>query len=207
VAGERSGEVTQLLVAIGRGEKSAHDRLWELVYEELRVIARHQMASEASRRMLQPTALVHEVFVRLVGDGNAQWNGRGHFFSAAAKAMRRIRIDDARRRKRLKRGGGRPTMQLGARQETDSAPVSDPPHAGGPFDGDPTELLALDEALRRLEQIAPRQAQVVMLRYFAGLTIVETAEALGVAARTVNAEWRLARAWLHRELGSDTTVI
>ncbi len=180
------GAVTQLLAAVGRGEAAAAEKLWALIYEELRAIARQQMAREATGGTLQPTALVHEAYLRLTGNADVQWANRRHFFGAAAKAMHRIRIDDARRRGRAKRGGGR---RPGALVE-------------GPaiFDQDPAEVLAVDEALKKLEQEDPRKAEVVMLRYFAGLSVEETAEALGMSARTVKNDWQFARTWLHREL-------
>lgn len=182
----RSGELTQLLVAAGEGDESARKSLWELVYHELRRIARRQMASEAPGRTLQTTVLVHEAYLRLTGEESIQWANRRHFFAAAAEAMRRIRVDDARKRGRQKRGGGQQPQPL----EQDPALVEQ----------DPAEIVAVDEALRKLEQSAPRQAEVVKLRYFAGLTVDETADALGVSPRTVDNDWRLARAWLHREL-------
>ena len=187
------GEVTQLLDAVGRGDERAHDRLWELIYDELRTMAGRQMASEAKDRTLQPTALVHEAYFRLIGNQGIQWNGRRHFLSAAAKAMRRIRIDHARKRKSLKRGGGRRPSDVECAQPG--------------FDDNPTQVLAIDEALNRLERKDPRKAQIVTLRFFAGLTIEETAEALDLSTRAVNNEWRLARAWLHRELSKGDTAI
>jgi RNA polymerase sigma factor (TIGR02999 family) len=150
------------------------------------------MAREASRRTLQTTVLVSEAYLRLVGDADVQWANRRHFFAAAARAMRRIRIDDARKRQRLKRGGGRPVGQL-----------EDDPAA---FDQDATELLAIDEALSKLEKADPRKAEVVMLRYFAGLSVEETAAALDIAPRTVDSEWRFAKVWLHRELSKGNTT-
>jgi RNA polymerase sigma factor (TIGR02999 family) len=185
--------LTQLLVAAGAGESSAHEKLWSAVYDELHRLASQQMAAEAAGRTLQPTALVHEAYLRLIGDGDASWASRRHFFAAAAKAMRRIRLDDARRRNRLKRGGGRQREPLGDRPAL--------------FDDDPADVLAVDEALRRLEQMDPRKTEVVNLRYFAGLTVDETAQAMGLGPRTVDKEWRLARAWLYRELTrGDTTA-
>ena len=178
--------VTRLLAAASQGDPAAKDRLWETVYAELRDLAHGQLRSEQPGRDLQTTILVHEAYVRLVGDDDLQWANRRHFFFAAAQAMRRIRVDYARKRRGLKRGGGRPAEPLG---EEPAAP-----------DGDGAELLALNDALQKLEQEAPRQAEVVMLRYFAGLSIGETAEALGVSPRTVDVDWRLAKAWLHRAL-------
>ena len=178
--------LTQLLTAAGEGEESAREQLWGLIYDELRRMAHRQMADEAPGRTLQTTALIHEAYLRLGAGQNIQWADRRHFFAAAAEAMRRIRVDDARKRGALKRGGGRPPLHL------EEEPAV--------FDQDPTEVLAIDEALEKLKRSAPRQADVVKLRYFAGLTVDETADALEISRRTVDLEWRLARAWLHREL-------
>ena len=185
--------VTQLLVAARRGDARASSRLWSVVYDELRRLAQRQLADEGPACTLESTALTHEAFMRLVGDEPVEWANRRHFFAAAARAMRRIRIDDARRRGRVKRGGDRQTQ-----------PIREEPAV---FDNDPAEVLAVDEALRKLEQVAPRQAEVVMLRYFAGLSVDETAQALEVSPRTVDYEWRMARAWLHRELRKGDTKV
>lgn len=178
--------ITLLLGAAGRGDSGAAAQLWTVVYDELRRLARGQLADEGRRCTLESTALIHEAYMRLVGAENLEWTNRRHFFAAAARAMRYIRIEDARKRARIKRGGDRPVQ-----------PIRDEMAA---FDNDPAELLALDEALSKLELAAPRQAEIVLLRYFAGLSVDETARVLGVAPRTVDNEWRLARAWLHREL-------
>jgi RNA polymerase sigma factor (TIGR02999 family) len=178
--------VTQLLTATNGGDAGAQDRLWSLIYDELRKLAQHQMAGEASGHTLQPTALVHEAYFRLFGENPVQWSNRGHFFTAAAEAMRRIRVDDARRRGRLKRGGG---------QQPSS--ITDDPSG---FNQDPVEVLAVGESLEELEQTAPRQAEVVKLRYFTGLTGDECAAVLEVSPRTVDKDWAFARAWLHRKL-------
>ena len=183
--------VTQLLVAAGRGDARASSRLWTVVYEELRQLARRQLASEGPDCTFESTTLIHEAFLRLVGDEPVEWANRRHFFAAAARAMRHIRIDDARKRGRIKRGGDRQ-----ARPVNDELAI---------FDNDPMEVLAVDEALKKLEKVAPRQAEIVMLRYFAGLSIDETAQALEVSPRTVDYEWRFARAWLHRELSRGDT--
>ena len=193
--------VTDLLTAVGHGDASAHDRLWALIYDELHALAQHQLAGDAVGRVRQPTSLVHEAYLRLTAGQEVEWANRRHFFGAAAQAMRRIRIDDARKRDRLKRGGGRQPEAL------DEASVPHPSLREGwgtpGFDEDPAELLALHEALTRLEQRDPRKAEVVSLRYFAGLTIDETAQAMGVSPRTVDSEWRFAKAWLHKELSSE----
>lgn len=181
-----SESVTQLLVAAGDGDARANSRLWSRVYDELRRLARRQLADEGRDCLLESTSLVHEAFLRLVGDEPIEWANRRHFFAAAARAMRHIRVDDARKRGRIKRGGG---------QRPDSLPGE--PTAS---EQDPLEALAIDESLKKLEQAAPRQAEIVMLRYFAGLSVDETAQVLGISPRTVAYEWRFARAWLHREL-------
>ncbi len=188
-----SNPITQLLAAIGEGDASAREKLWSLIYDELRRLAQRQMVGERRDCTLQPTALVHEVFLRLMGGEHTQWANRRHFFKVAAQAMRHIRIDDARQRGRLKRGGGQKPSPL------QSAPAI--------FDQDPSEVLAINEALKNLERTDTRKAEVVMLRYFAGLTVDETAEALGLSPRTVDSDWQFARVWLHRELSrGDTTV-
>ena len=188
-----SSQLTQLLVAAGDGDAEAQGELWSIIYDELRAMAQRQMAAEAAGHTLQPTALVHEAFFRLFGGDEPQWASRRHFFGAAAKAMRDIRVDDARRRNRLKRGGG----------ERPGALVDEPAW----FDGDPAEVLAVHEALDKLEQQDPRKAEVAMLRYFAGLTVAECAGALGVSARTVDNDWSFARVWLHRELSKGDTTL
>ncbi len=185
--------ITHLLVATGDGDESARTQLWTVIYGELRRLASHQMSAEAGGHTLQPTALVHEAFFRLFDGKDVDWANRRHFFGAAARAMRRIRIDDARKRKRLKRGGEQQRVSL------DDAPAF--------FQQDPTEALAVDEALERLEQEDSRKAEVVMLRYFVGMTEEETAAALGISRRAVQGDWRVARAWLHRELSKGDTSI
>lgn len=183
--------VTQLLAAAGRGDEHAGDRLWSVLYDELRRLARSQLAGEGRGCSLESGSLVHEAFIRLIGDQPVEWANRRHFFAAAARAMRNIRIDDARRRGRAKRGGDQAHGQM-----HDQAAI---------FEDDPVEVLAVDEALKQLEQTAPRQAEIVNLRYFAGLSVDETAQVLDVSPRTVDYEWRFARAWLHRELGKGDT--
>ena len=185
--------LTELLAAAAEGDTTAQGKLWSAIYDELRRIAQQQMAGEAPGRTLQPTALVHEAYLRLFGDSNVEWDSRRHFFGAAARAMRQIRLDNARKRRRLKRGGG-------------AAPgaLADEPPA---FDQDPSEVLAINEALDELEKENPRQAEVVMLRYFAGLSEEEAASALGVSRRTVQTDWRVARAWLHRHLSKGDTRV
>jgi RNA polymerase sigma factor (TIGR02999 family) len=170
-------------------------------------LARAQLAQEGPGCSLQNTSLVNEAYLRLIGDGHVEWANRRHFFAAAAKAMRRICVDDARRRERLKRGGGQaqPAGPADASDRSARAPgtlLGDPPAP----EQDPAEVLAIDEALQKLEQDDPRRAELVMLRYFAGLSIDETAAALGVSARTVDTEWRFAKAWLHRELSKGSST-
>ncbi len=189
---EPPGPITQLLASVGRGDSSARDRLWALIYEQLRTLARQQLADESAGHRRQPTSLVHEAYFRLVGGEDIQWSSRRHFFAAAAQAMRRILIDDARKRRSLKRGAGQSPAPLleGARMS----------------DQDPVDVLAIDEALSRLELEDARKAQVVMLRFFGGLTVEECAEALELSPRTVRNEWRFARAWLSAELSKGDSA-
>ena len=180
-------ETSQLLIAIEQGDPQAASKLLPLVYEELRQLAAQRLARELPGQTLDPTGLVHEAYLRLVGDNPKQaWNGRGHFFAAAAQAMRRILIEIARRKRRLRHGGDR------ERQPLDEA---------YPDARDADErLLAVDEALDRLAEEDQAVAEVVKLRYFVGLTIEETADVLQISVRTVNRHWAYARAWLYREL-------
>lgn len=187
--------ITQLLNAAGRGDAGSEEKLWTLVYNELRGMARQQMAVERSGHTLQPTALVHEAYLRLFGNTHVDWADRRHFFATASLVMRRIRVDDARKRKRIKRGSGETPVST---EETPDPAV---------FEQDPAEVLAIDEALEKLKSLDPRKAQIVTLRYFAGLNVDETAAALDVSPRTVDGDWRLARAWLHRELSKGDTAL
>ncbi|TWU32210.1 ECF-type sigma factor [Novipirellula artificiosorum] len=183
-------DITQVLSAIEAGDPRAANDLLPLVYEELRRLAGSRMKQEASGQTLQPTALVHEAFMRLVGgDVSQQWDGRGHFFAAAAEAMRRILIENARRRGRAKRGGEIRRCDL-----HDDAAAVDPDNV--------EELLFLDEALNKLAVEDPQLAKLVELRYFTGLTIEETAKVLGVSPRTTKRNWAYARAWLQREMSN-----
>jgi RNA polymerase sigma factor (TIGR02999 family) len=179
-------EILQVLDEIERGTPQASERLLPLVYEELRQLAAARLAQERPGQTLQPTALVHEAYLRLVQDDSRHWNSRGHFFVAAAEAMRRILIERARRKQRLRHGGGRRRLDLAQIDLRDE-------DAG-------EELLALDEALQRLAADEPVVAEVVNLRFFAGLTIERTAAALGVSVRTANRHWAYARAWLFQQL-------
>ena len=180
-------DVTQILRAIEHGDARAANELLPLVYQELRRLAAHKMAGEAPGHTLQPTALVHEAFLRLVGSDQAQrWDGRGHFFAAAAEAMRRILVESARRKKRLKHGG-----QL-ERVDVDAVDIPSPM----PDD----ELLALDEALDRLATVDTRAAEMVKLCFFVGLTQEQAGKELGISLATAERLWGFARAWLFREL-------
>jgi RNA polymerase sigma factor (TIGR02999 family) len=181
-------EVTRILTAIEQGDPSGAAQLLPLVYDELRQLAAQRLAQERPGQTLDATGLVHEAYLRLVDAEQAQhWNSRGHFFAAAAEAMRRILIESARRRGRSRHGGQYQRIDL------DEALTVAPP---GPSD----ELLALDEALDRLAALDPVAAKLVELRYFAGLTMPQAAETLGVALRTAERNWTFARTWLHREL-------
>jgi RNA polymerase sigma factor (TIGR02999 family) len=192
MTGNPTGPITQLLDAAAQGDAAVLNRLWSAVYEEVHCLARAQLAQEGSGCPLQPTLLVNEAYLRLIGDGQVEWTSRRHFFGAAATAMRRILVDDARLRGRLKRGSGKTPGPL-------------PEEAPGPNE-DPAMLLAISDALEKLEQDDPTRAEIVMLRYFAGLSIDETAAAMGVAPRTVDTGWRFARAWLHRELSKGDST-
>jgi RNA polymerase sigma factor (TIGR02999 family) len=180
-------DVTELLQAIDRGEPQAASQLLPLVYDELRKLAAHKLAHETPGQTLQATALVHEAYLRLAGQSAAEhFAGRGHFFAAAAEAMRRILVERARRKRRQKRGGDR------VRQDLD---VVQP---AAPEVGD--DILAVDEALTKLAALDPKAAELVQLRYFTGLSIPEVARMLGIAPRTADRLWAYARAWLHEEI-------
>lgn len=185
--------VTRLLDAAATGDRQAAAELLPLVYDELRKLAATRMAKEKPGQTLQATALVHEAYERLVGAADApKWNGRGHFFAAAAEAMRRILVDNARRKNAVRHGGGRRREDLSDIEVAAARPSED--------------LLALDEALNRLEAIDPAKAAVVKLRYFAGLTMEQIAEVQGISLATANRAWAFARAWLHQQVsgGSDS---
>ncbi len=178
--------VTKLLRAVQQQEPEAQNRLLDAVYEELRGMAARHLGREAGPRTLQPTALVHEAWLRLVGDGDGVFENRRHFFGAAAKAMQRILVEDARRRGAIKRGGGRPPQPLGDQPAT--------------FDMDPTELLDLAEALDELAAQRPELAEAVRLRFLVGLDGTTAAEVVGVCPRTMDTRWLMARAWLRKRL-------
>ncbi len=191
MASRSAGEVTRVLRAAATGDSKAAADLLPLVYAELRGLARAQMAKTPPGNTLQPTALVHEAYLRVIGDEDPTWNSRGHFFAAAAQAIRQILVDQARRKARIRHGGGRDRVSL-----TQAEPAIRPPS---------DDMLALDEALRQLEEDDPRKARIVMLRYFAGLTEAETAAALGLSAPTVRRECRFARALLAVRLQDPQT--
>jgi RNA polymerase sigma factor (TIGR02999 family) len=184
-------EVTRILDRVQQGEAKAAEELLPLVYEELRKLAVHKMAHEAPGQTLQPTALVHEAWLRLAREPNQpRWDSRGHFFAAAAEAMRRILVENARRKSRLKRGG-----------QWERVPLEQVQVA---TDSDPATLLGIDEALTNLAAEHPEQAKLAQLRFFVGLPLPEAAQVLGVSETTAKRYWTLARAWLFQELAGDT---
>ncbi|MCI0364711.1 MAG: sigma-70 family RNA polymerase sigma factor [Phycisphaerales bacterium] len=183
-------QVTQILSDISAGRRESAGVLLPLVYQQLRAIAQQRMNQERTGHTLQATALVHEAYLRLVGDGEIRWDHRGHFFAAAAEAMRRILIEHARARARLKRGGpDSPRPDLSIADVADLASCDNP-----------EGIIALDEAICRLKEQQPRAADVVRLRFYAGMSVDDTAKALGVSPRTVDLDWSFARAWLYRAL-------
>ena len=180
-------DVTRILAAVEQGDPHAAEQLLPLVYAELRQMATQRLAQEKPGQTLQATALVHEAYLRLVGGGAEQsWENRGHFFAAAAEAMRRILVERARRKRRLKHGGGR------SRQDPDLDDLA------GPETRDPLEVLAVHEALDQLAERAPRKAELVKLRYFLGCTMAEAAQVLGIAQSTAEEDWTYSKAWLRR---------
>jgi len=185
-------EITQLLVSWGSGNDAALDELVPLVYPELRRLARRYMGREKQEHTLQTSALINEAYLRLVDQQNVQWQDRGHFYAVAAQVMRHILIDHARKAKYEKRGGGAQHLELdeGALLRHERA----------------TELVDLDEALTSLERLDTRKSKIVELRFFGGLTVEETAEAMDLSAVTVMREWRAAKAWLHREVTRAQTL-
>ena len=182
--------VTQVLNAAGQGDPTAAADLLPILYDELRRLAQQRMAGEPAGQTLQPTALVHEAYLRLIGDEPVSWHNRGHFFAAAAEAMRRILVERARRNNRIKHGGGQHRLNLDAAEIPADIPKED--------------VTALDEALSRLQAVDPRKGQIILLRYFAGLSIDDTAQALGLSRTTVKDEWTFARAWLYQELAKGS---
>jgi RNA polymerase sigma factor (TIGR02999 family) len=183
-------EITQILQAVGRGEAQASEELLPLVYQDLRRHAAVQMARESAGQTLQPTALLHEAWLRVVGDGQPLWQNRAHFFGAAAEAMRRILIENARRKSRLKHGGGQ------VRVDSDQIELA----ATTPDE----KVLLINDALERLQAEDPEKARVVVLKFFGGRTNQEVAEALAVTERTVERHWAYAKAWLFQNIRTQT---
>ena len=184
-------EITQILREISGGNQQGVEQLLSLVYTELKRIAAQKMAGEAPGNTLQPTALVHEAWLRMVGDGDAQFENRAHFFSAAAEAMRRILVDSARRKRAVKRGSGAAHEELHEERLSQALPDE--------------ELLAVDEALELLTKEDPAAANLVKLRYFAGMTMNEAATTMGMSLRSAEALWTYARAWLRRHIGRQNS--
>ncbi len=182
-------DVTRILNAIERGDAKPTDELLPLVYEELRLLAAQKLSHEPPGQTLQATALVHEAYIRLVGHEAENWSSRGHFFAAAAEAMRRILVENARRKKKLKRGGNRHRIDLSGIDISISGEIDD--------------LLALDEALARLAREDPAKADLVTLRYFAGLTLEQVAQVLNISRATASRRWSYAQAWLFHEIDGD----
>lgn len=183
---DSTGDITMLLRASASGDPRDADRLMVAIYDDLKRLAASQLRQERPGHTLHPTALVHEAYLRLVNQRSAEWNDRVHFFSIASRVIRRILIDHARERNALKRGGSERPISI----ELTDAPAHTP---------DP-DLIALDEALVELAELSERQARIVELRFFGGLTVPEIAAALSIGARTVDREWQIARAWLHHRL-------
>jgi RNA polymerase sigma factor (TIGR02999 family) len=180
------GDVTRLLAAWKEGDRAAPDLLLALVYDELRRMARHHLRRQQPGHTLQTTALIHDAYLRLVGQAAGPWQDRNHFFAVSAQAMRHILVDHARARQSAKRGGGARAVSL------DEAALVTVERAA--------ELIALDDALEELKGLHERQCRVVECRYFGGMTVQETAEVLGVSPETVMRDWKMAKAWLHRAL-------
>jgi RNA polymerase sigma factor (TIGR02999 family) len=186
----KPADITALIERARSGDRAAYESFWEVVYRELRQLADRELGKEAPGHTLQTTALVHEAYLRLAGPSAMPWDDRAHFFGAAARAMRRVLVDCARARARLKRGGGRMKVSTaGGDAEAADVPALD--------------VLALHEALDRLAALDPRKAQVVELRFFAGLDVREIARILDVAMGTVVGDWKIAKMWLHRELAGQ----
>jgi RNA polymerase sigma factor (TIGR02999 family) len=179
-------EITLLLQAVGQGRSQASEELLPLVYEELRRLAAARMAQEAAGQTLQATALVHEAWLRMVGEANRTWQNRAHFFGAAAEAMRRILIERARRKAARKHGGGMERLDIDGLELAETTPDE--------------KVLLVDDALKQLEQEQPERARVVVLKYFGGLTNKEVAEALDIGERSVDRHWMCAKSWLFRKI-------
>lgn len=189
MSSDGTAQVTHILHAISQGESARWEELIPIVYEELKVIARARLHQISPGQTLQATALVNEAYLRLAGS-STDWQSRAHFFGAAARAMRNVLVDELRNKQAQKRGGDWERVGL--------------EDGSGQAEGPSFDLLALDEALQRLEQTDAQQYEIVMLRYFAGLTIDETADALGIATATVDRHWSFARVWLHREMTRES---
>ena len=185
-------DVTETLAWVASGQHDAADRLLPLVYDQLRRLAGSMLNQESPGNTLQPTALVHETYLRMADQTRVDWRGKSHFFAIGAKMMRRILVDHARGKKRNKRGGDMPRIPL-----TDDLCVTS---------RNEEDVLAVEEALKKLAELDPRQAQIVELRFFGGLTMEEVAEVLNVSKRTVESEWTMVRAWLRRELSDETAT-
>lgn len=185
-----AGDLTRLLVQWSEGDQQALEKLTPLVYQDLRRLAQAYLRSEAPNHTLQSTALVHEAYLRLIDQRGVRWQSRAHFFGISAQMIRRILVDHARAHKAAKRGGPAPKLSL---EEALAVPEQSD-----------LDLVALDDCLQTLAEIDPRQARVVELRYFAGLTLEETAEVMRISPATVKREWAVARAWLHREIKRRT---
>jgi RNA polymerase sigma factor (TIGR02999 family) len=187
-----SNEVTALLVRWSQGENAAREKLVPLVYDELRRLARRVLLGQRVDHTLQSTALVHEAYLRLVGHDTVHWDDRIHFFAVAAQLMRRILVDHARKHLAAKRGGDQVTLSL----DEHLAPAK----------SRPLDVVALDDALNELSRMNPQHSRIIELRFFAGLSIEETAQAIGISPATVKRDWGVARAWLYRELARSTHV-
>ena len=185
----RVTRTTQIVEQVSQGNRDAVDQLLPLVYDELKQLAAHYMKSEASGHPLQPTALVHEAFLRLVDQDQVSYQGQTHFFALGAQAMRRILVDHARARGRQRRGGDRQRITLDAEAVFSRTREED--------------ILVIDDLLKELSELDSRQAQIVELRFFGGLTVEDVAEALGLSKRTIEAEWTMARAWLRSQLSEE----
>ncbi|MBI2827245.1 MAG: sigma-70 family RNA polymerase sigma factor [Planctomycetia bacterium] len=189
MAAKPTADATAITNAAGAGDAPAAQRLMPLLYEEFRRLARRYLASERAGHTLQPTSLVHEAYLKLIDQTRVNWQGRTHFLAVGAQAMRRILADHARGKNRVKRGGGRHRIAID--EQLLVSPKSD------------ADVLVVDEALERLAQLDPRQAKMVELRFFGGLSVEEVAEVLGVSKRTVESEWKIVRAWLRRALSEE----
>lgn len=182
-------DVTRILNTIEQGDTQAADKLLPLIYEELRLLAAQKMAQEKPGQTLQATALVHEAYIRLVGEESSSWDSSGHFFAAAAEAMRRILVDNARQKRSIRHGGKRQKVSL-----TEAFLASEDPK---------DDLLALNEALNKLANEDPKLAELIKLRYFAGLTLDQIAKMMGIGRRTADRYWALGRAWLYQEITQE----